>query len=310
MKRFSWIFILSLCLTSFNSFGQQEAMFTHYVFNTLYLNPAYAGTRQALTVNALHRSQWVGFNGAPNTQTLTLHSPVFRKELGMGFSAIRDQIGPLNITSFTLDLAYQLKIGNKSKLSVGLKGGMNIAQSELSILEINDQTDESFQNNLQGKILPSIGFGFYYHAENYYLGISSPRILENKYKVGTSSNNQLFNERRHYYFIAGGVFDLTETIKWRPASFVRATYGSPLQVDLTSYFVFKEFLWLGAAYRSGDAISGLLGLSFTPQLMFGYAFDWSYGMQTRVYNGGSHEVMLQYDFIFKQEEKIRSPRYF
>ena len=142
--------------------AQQEAMFTHYMNNTLAVNPAYAGSRDALTITALHRSQWVGFDGAPTTQTVTMHTPLFNNKLGLGLSVVHDQIGPVKTTSAYVDLAYIIKTSEKGHLAFGLKGGFNFMQANLSTLQLNQQSDAAFQDNIQSKFLPNFGFGIYY----------------------------------------------------------------------------------------------------------------------------------------------------
>lgn len=292
------------------SWAQQEAMFTHYMFNTLAVNPGYAGSRDALTVTGIHRSQWVGFTGAPVTQTITLHSPIFREELGVGLSIVNDKIGPTNMTSFYGDFAYRMKVGEKSKLAFGLKGGLNLMQSGLNSLEINQQGDPSFQNNTQSKALPNFGFGLYYSHPKYYVGLSTPKILQNKFSDNTSGDQRLNSEIRHYYFIGGAILNLTDDIQFKPTTFVKATSAAPLEADLTASLVFNNLFWGGIMFRTGDAFGLLAGINVTNQFQVGYSFDWSFGLKSGKYNGGSHEIMLRYDFVFKDKEKIRSPRYF
>lgn len=290
-------------------FAQQDAMFTHYMFNTLEVNAGYAGSRDALTVTGINRSQWVGFKGAPVTQTITLHSPIYREELGAGLSIVNDKIGPVNISSIYVDLAYRMKLGEVSKLSFGLKGGVNLLRAGLNDLNIIDNLDQSFQSDIQSKTLPNFGFGLYYSNPKFYVGFSTPRILQNNFKENTNENASI-KDKRHYFLIGGAILRLSETVQLKPTTFVKATAGAPIEADLTAVLVFDNLFWAGGMYRTGDAIGGLAGINITRQIQVGYSFDWSYGLQTGRYNGGSHEIMLRYDFIYKDKEKIRSPRYF
>ena len=297
-------------LLSNQLFAQQDAMFTHYMYNTLAVNSGYAGSREALTVTGLHRSQWLGIEGAPITQTLTLHTPIFRNDLGVGFSLVNDQIGPTNTTAFYADVAYRLKFKSDHKLSLGLKAGGNLRQGSLSTLKVNEQGDQSF-NNVQTQFLPNFGFGAYYYTTTWYVGLSMPKLLENKFldeKNGAKTN--LASEKRHYFFIAGTVFPLSSKIKLKPTTFVKVTEGAPVEADLTATFLLYDMVSIGAMLRTGDAIGVLAGYQITNQLAVGYSFDWSYALATGKYNGGSHEIMLRYDFIFNDKEKIKSPRYF
>jgi type IX secretion system PorP/SprF family membrane protein len=302
-------FFVLLGITGKSIFAQQDAMYTHYMYNTLAVNPAYAGTRDALTVTALNRSQWVGFDGAPNTQTLTIHTPFKRKNIGLGLSLINDKIGPIRTTSFYGDFAYIIKINDKSKLSLGLKGGASLFQANLSSLDLNSQNDVTFQNNTLSKLLPNFGFGMYYYRKQFYAGISSPKLLQNNLKI-KSSSIVMKPEQKHYFFIIGSVFKLTKKLDFKPTALVKVTESAPIEVDLTGTFVLNKKLILGATYRTGDALAALLGFQINNQFMIGYSYDWSYGLKTFKYNGGSHEIMFRYDFSFKDKEKVSSPRYF
>jgi len=305
--------ILMVGLALFSFFGvnaQQDAMFTHYSFNTLAVNPGYAGSRDALTVTGLNRSQWVGFPGAPTTQTLTLHAPIMNEKIGLGLSVLKDKIGPTNQTAFYADFAYKIKVG-KGKLAFGLKGGLNMVSNDIKDLSTTSGNDLAFQENTQSQLLPNFGFGVYYSAAKYYVGLSTPRLLENNYESNTTSGS-INGEKRHYFFIAGMIFNLNETgsIKLKPTTFVKLTEGAPLEVDLTALFYIHDKYWVGPMLRTGDAVGVLAGLDITDQFSLGYSFDWSYGNQTFKYNSGSHELMLRYDFIFNEKGNIKSPRYF
>ena len=291
--------------------AQQDPMFTHYSFNTQAINPAYAGSRDALTITALHRSQWVGFEGAPVTQTLTLHTPVLTEKLGMGLSLINDKIGPTNTTSVYADFAYKIKMGQTGKLAFGLKGGFSLMQGKLNSLSLNQANDLSFANNIESKFLPNFGFGVYYYAPKWYAGLSIPKLVENDFQKNTvTGSTNLANEQRHYYFIAGTVFELNRSLKFKPTTFIKVTNGSPIEGDLTGMLILFDRIELGMMYRSADALGLLFGLNIGGNLRVGYAFDWSYSNATIKYNGGSHEIMLRFDFVFKNKGKIRSPRYF
>jgi type IX secretion system PorP/SprF family membrane protein len=307
------LLITALTLGGLTTFAQQDAMFTHYMFNTLAINPAYAGSRDALTVTGLHRSQWVGFEGAPTTQTLTLHTPILNDKIGLGLSVLNDKIGPTKTTAFYADFAYKLRIGKTAKLAFGLKGGLNLLQGDLTKLELDQTNDVTFEENIKSDYLPNFGFGVYYYTPKWYVGISTPKLLENDFSSNTTTGGtNLANEQRHYFLIAGTVFNLTSngSVKLKPTTFVKVTNGAPLEADLTGMFIIQDKVELGAMYRTGDAVGLLLGYNLSDQFRLGYSFDWSFVNNTADYNNGSHEVMLRYDFIYKDKAKIRSPRYF
>ena len=306
------ILLVSIACSTVLGVAQQDAMYTHYMFNTLAVNPGYAGSRDALTVTALHRSQWVGFDGAPTTQTLTIHSPVSSDKFGFGLSSVNDQIGPINTFSAYADFAYRIALGNQgSKLAFGFKGGLSMLSANLRALETETAGDQAFNNNIESQLLPNFGFGLYYSNSNWYVGLSIPRLLENNYENNVvTGGTSLASEKRHYYMIAGYAWELSETISLKPTTLVKMTNGAPLEVDLTAQVVFKNRFWVAPTWRSMESAGALVGFQFTDQLTAGYSFDWSFTNRTFVYNQGSHEIMLRYDFFFRDQKKILSPRYF
>lgn len=312
MKNFKVILASSFVLITFVTiYGQQEAMFTHYMHNTLVVNPAYAGSRGALTMLGLHRSQWVSFDGAPITQTISAHSPIFNGNLGVGASVIRDKIGPTGLTSFNVDIAYRLRLTSTSVLAFGLKGGISSYSANLTTLLLNDYSDHNFSTNVSGDLMPNVGFGVCYYHPQFYVGLSSPRLLQNKLQFDELGNAATIGkENLHYYLIAGYTYALNSNIVFKPSTLVKVTKSAPLEADLTASFLFDERLSLGLMFRTRDAAGVLAGYNISEQLYLGYSFDWSFLNTTSRYNAGSHEVLLRYDLIFKNESKIKSPRYF
>lgn len=298
---------LFLFLALQNMQAQQESMYTHYMYNTLWLNPAYAGTRDALTITGIHRSQWVGFDGSPNDQTITMHTPFFNGKMGAGLSLLNDKIGPTKSTILAIDYAYHVQLSKKSKLSFGVKGLMNFYSNNINALKLDNQIDNSFTDNSQ-RILPNVGAGVYYYRERFFAGLSTPKLMENK--LITNSIGVLSKEQRHYYFIMGTVLKLSSAVKFKPTLFIRATAAAPIEGDLTANFIFSDKFTLGAMYRTGDAVGALLGYNITDALALGYSFDWSMANTTGKYNSGSHEIMLRYDLVSFTKAKIKSPRYF
>jgi type IX secretion system PorP/SprF family membrane protein len=292
--------------------AQQAPMYTHYMNNTLSVNPAYAGSRDVLTLTALHRSQWVGFSGAPVTQTFTAHSPLGNEHIGLGLTVMNDKIGPTNNTSVFADYAYIIKLNDKSKLAFGLSAGMNIYHASLTDLQLDQQTDPSFQYNINNHVTPNFGFGAYYSRERFYAGISAPNLLQNSYLASSPENSNTLTgkEQRHYFFIAGTLINITDNLDVKPTGLVKVTSGAPVQADLTLSFIIVKKLLAGAMYRTGDAIGFLVGFDITDQLHVGYSYDWSYGLNTGTYNHGSHELVLRYDILLLSKKQIHSPRNF
>ena len=309
MKRLL-IFIIAL-ICSASLYAQQDAMFTHYMFNTIAINPGYAGSRDALTITGLHRQQWVGFEGAPTTQTVSAHSPVLRENIGVGLSFINDKIGPINMTSFFLDFSYTIKVTKTSKLAFGLKAGTNMMKDELNTLDLDNPNDAAFQDGMKNQFLPNFGAGLYYYTDRWYVGASIPKILQNDFDNGAADAvGGSAAEARHYFIIAGTYFNLNDNLKLKPTTFFKYTQSAPFEVDLSAQLIYKDMVWGGLMYRTGDAFGILAGVNITPVFSIGYSFDFSLPNRTFVNNGGSHEIMLRYDFIFGEEKKIRSPRYF
>mgnify|MGYP000552775256 CR=1 FL=1 len=310
MKRL--ILILGVVFFAITTNAQQESMFTHYSFNTMAINPGYAGSRDALTLTGLHRSQWVSFPGAPTTQTVTVHAPLANNKMGLGLSLLHDQIGPTSNSSVNVDLAYRVQVGTEGHLSFGLKGGLNFMssnlQSEVTTLE---EGDAAFQNNIQSELLPNFGFGIYYANPKLFVGLSSPRLLNSDILSGEVSNFSN-NLQRHYYLITGAMLSLNkkETVKFKPTAFFRLTDGAPLQMDFTALFYFKDKYWIGPMFRVTDQVGVLSGLNIIDQFSLAYSFDWSFNSRSIGNNYGSHELMLRYDFMYKTKGGIVSPRYF
>lgn len=286
--------------------AQQDPMFTHYMYNTLWINPAYAGTRDLLTVTGIYRSQWVNFAGNPKTQSISMHAPLVLGKSGVGLNVVNDQLGVTKSTLVSADYAYHVRLNKKAKLSFGLKGMVNIYRNSVSTLSLITQNDAAFANDVRS-VLPNAGFGMYYFAKNYYFGLSCPKMLQNKLNTSASL---LSREQRHYYFIAGYAYELKRDIIFKPTTFVKITPGAPIEADITGTFVFSDNFNLGVMYRSADAAGVITGFNITDQMYFGYSFDWSFPNSTGRYNKGSHELCLRYDFYVKPETKIKSTRHF
>ncbi len=304
----STIIKLSLVLFLFtasnsNSVAQQYVQFTHYMYNTLAINPAYAGSHDMLNITGLYRNQWVGLNGAPNTASIYAHTPIW-KGLNLGVSVVNDEIGPIALTNLAADLAYSFQVSKRGKLAFGIKSGGNFYQATTNSLVTISGNDPSVQGDFVKNRHFTIGAGAYYHTDNFYVGFSSPTILRNKLELGASENIA----QLHYYFITGGIFDINNNLKFKPSGSIKMVKNSPFSVDLSGQFLINEKLWLGLMHRFGDSFGALVGYQFSPQFKMGYSYDLT-SSQLRSVNDGSHEVFISYDFNFNSD-KIVSPRYF
>ena len=294
------------------AYAQQQPLYTMYMWNQLVINPAYAGSREALTASAVWREQWVGLDGAPSTQVISIHSPLPNEKIGLGLTVQNDHIGPSNNTGVWGDFAYRIQTSEKAKLSFGLRAGFGIHQANLRDLDNIDSNDPAFSKDVENNLLPNFGFGAYYYADRGYIGIASPTILENELNSGNnpgSKGEDLYN--RHYYLLAGYVFSLSQDsvgVMFKPSVVVRAVNGAPVSFDLSANFLIKQKLWLGAAYRYQDAVAAIVSFQFTDHLQAGYSYDFGTSNLNK-YHSGSHEIMLTYDF-FSKDVKTKNPRYF
>jgi len=305
----SLLIMLLLMTMGMESKAQQDPMYTQYMFNTLALNPGYAGTRDMLSLMALSRHQWVGFEGAPSTQTVTAHTPVASK-IGLGLSLIHDKVTPTSQTGLYFDYAYRINVSDKAQLSFGLKGGFNHYQFDVNGLHAPQPgSDPTLEVPVVSKYLPNFGFGLYLYADKYYFGASAPKLLENKLASGeVEVLGEAGKETRHYFFMGGMVFDLSSDVKFKPSFLTKITQASPLSLDLNANFLLREKLWLGVLYRLNDSFGAMVQYQFTPQFGVGYAFDMTTN-EMRNYNSGTHEIMISYEFNFKKD-KVQNPRYF
>ncbi|MES2800801.1 MAG: type IX secretion system membrane protein PorP/SprF [Bacteroidota bacterium] len=309
MKNFLSIAIFSLC--AFQSIAQQESMYTHYPFNTQMVNPAYAGNRGVFSATLVHRSQWVGFDGAPMSQSLVLSTPLLNDVLGIGANFQNDKIGPTNIFTGNIDIAAKVKINRHSKISFGMNFGLRNYGRNLTGLNAYESGDFAIVNNTSTQMIFDLGAGILYTNKRFYVGVSMPRILNNHFPNANSSITLGAKEKQHYFVTAGTAFNISKSVECKPSTFVKIVEGTMPQFDLTSMFVFNKKFELGAMWRSSDAAGLLLGYTFNRNFRVGYSFDWSYGLRTFKNNYGSHELMLRYDLHCKKGGKdIISPRYF
>lgn len=295
--------------------AQQDAQYTQYMFNTLSVNPAYAGSRGQLSFAGLYRSQWVGLDGAPETFTLNLHSPIRNSRLGYGVSIVNDNIGDgvVQETFFDAVLSYTIDVARDAKLSFGLKAGGNMLSLDFNGLRNFDQ-EVVQQDNIDNQFNPNFGLGIYYHTDRFYAGASAPNVLETEYfdnaDSGDDSVNFLATERINFYFITGYVFDLGADLKFKPALLTKAVGGAPLQLDMSANFLFADRFSFGAAYRWDAAVSALAGFQITDQIMLGLAYDReTTELGGTQFNDGSFEVFLRLELL-KAFQRTVSPRFF
>ena len=298
------VFIISL-LAGLFAYGQQDPQYTQYMYNTINVNPAYAGSREVFSVFGLHRTQWVGLDGAPVTNTVSMNTPV-GNNVGLGLSFVNDRIGPMDENSISADFSYTIPATQESKLAFGVKATAHLLNVDYTKLNIYNSTDPRFQTNINNDFSPNIGAGVYWYSDKAYAGFSIPNFLEtNKYKDNATS---VVREKMHYYIIGGYVFDLSYNVQFKPAFMAKTVAGSPLQLDLTANFLFNEKFTAGLAYRWDAAVSALVGFQITDGIFVGYTYDMD-TTELANYNSGSHELFLRFEMPLKAK-KVINPRFF
>lgn len=285
--------------------AQQEAMYSHYSLNSMAYNPAYAGSRDAFSAVLLNRVQWAGFEGAPVTQYVGIHAPLFTESLGIGVGVINDNTGAINTIIPALNLSYALKINSNVKLRFGLKTSLRSRSGNLSSLELSDSNDDAFKGTSINETNVNFGAGAMLVGNDWYAGFAAPSLINKEYESTLTDVGYV----RHYYLHGGKMFDLNSSWELSLSALAKLVEASPFSADITSMFIYDEKLELGAMFRSGDSFGALLGYTFGQQLRVGYAYDFSYSNSTAKYNGGSHEIMLRYDLV-RSESGIVSPRFF
>jgi type IX secretion system PorP/SprF family membrane protein len=301
---------LVLMLLSIASFAQQDAQYTQYMYNTISVNPAYAGSRQAMSLFALHRTQWVGIEGAPVTNSFSINTPINESKVGLGLSFVNDQIGPSDENNIAIDFSYTIPASEKYKMSFGIKASANLLNVDFTKLD-QYPGDPIFEQNIDNKFSPNIGVGFYLHSDKGYLGLSAPNLIETEHFDGSatsSSTSHIAKEKINYYLIAGYVFDLSPSLKFKPSLQTKYVQGAPLQVDLSANFMIEDKFVAGLAYRWSAAMSAMVGFQVSDSFFVGYAYDFD-TTDLADYNSGSHEIFLRYE-LFNKFDKIISPRFF
>ena len=308
MKRL--IYILVFVMVGAGASAQQEAMISQYMFNGLMLNPAYAGSHDYFSTSVLHRSQWVQFDNAPVTQVFSIDGPIADDRLGIGLNVVNDRLGIVNQLDFGTNIAvkFPLKSGT---LSFGLRADIISYSARLSDVIVQDVADPVYSSNdIQGQFATQFAFGAYYHADNWYAGLGIPNLYSLDDNISVYDNPESTGYFVPHYFVNGGmVFSPSFNLDIKPSILVKVGPAAPVEIDLNCNFLLYKRLWLGAGYRTGDALVGILEYQMTPQLRAGYAYDWTL-TDISDYSKGSHEVMIGYDFGKDIAIKKRSPRYF
>lgn len=307
MKAMKQYILLSLLLISmaYSAKAQQDPMYTQYMFNLSTVNSAAIGRGDNIETMLVNRYQWVGFDGAPKTLSLTADVPIKFFNSGAGITYVYDQIGPEKSNNFYIDYAYHIQVARGLRLGMGLKAGFKVYGADYSQLNQGGVSDDQFTSSTYGDIMPNFGVGLFLYADNYYFGASSPKLVNHQYE---GSEDMTGGEERHYFVIGGYVLPINDDLVFKPSILTKFVKGSPMSYDITANFLIKNMFWAGLAYRSGDAIGLLTQVQISNRFRFGYAYDFTIS-KMRNASSGSHEFMLSYEFK-SLKNKVRSPRYF
>lgn len=298
-------FLICIILGAYGVRAQQEPQYTQYMYNTLTVNPAYTGSPGFFEGTLQHRSQWVGIDGAPETQALTVHAPVSEK-IGLGLSAVNDKIGPANEVYVDGNFSYTIPVNFNSKIAFGLKAGARVLNIDWSKGTYFQGNDPLLNTNINNQISASIGAGIYYYSDKWYAGVSVPNFIRSDYY--DDIKEAAVSDRLHYYVIGGYVFDLSDNLKFKPAVMAKVVSGAPITADVSANFLISERVTIGGAYRFDDSVSGLLGFQLSRNFFVGYSYDYSV-TELNKYNDGSHEIIIRFQLLPKAS-RIKSPRFF
>ncbi len=315
MKRFKkYSICIALLVGCFELCAQQLPQFSQYMFNTISINPAYAGSRETISVVGLHRNQWVGLAGGPTTSTFSVHSPLKNEKIGLGLSVINDELGFENFIFAYGNFSYTLDLSEKTKLALGISAGFTHYSLDIEGF-LNDPSVavDPFFSNFTNRWNPNVGVGFYLHQERWYFSLSAPRLLNTNYNESALDPNIDYQalERIGYFITGGYVFDLNENLKLKPSTLVKVTNGAPISFDVSAHLLFNEKLWLGGSYRYNrdtSTVGALADFQVSQQMRIGYAYE-HYITDLRPFTGGTHELLLMFE-VFKPTKRVKSPRYF
>lgn len=291
-KKFRYYFVI-LFLLGVNDivFSQQSPQYTQYAYNMNIVNPAYAGSRGSLSVNMLGKTQWIGVEGAPRTATLSIHSPI-GQNVGLGFSAIYDEIGPLKDTHLYGDFSYTLRVSNVGQLALGLKAGVSFQNINPLLFRFNN--NQTFNNDFNNKLSPNFGVGAYYFEDKFYLGASIPNILNTTFFERNLGSASAPSENSAIFLTSGYVFDINNDVKLKPSTMVRYQDEFPISVDISGTIFYQDQLEFGVSYRYNQSVNFLAAINVNDNFRFGYAYDYTLG-ELSTFSKGSHEILLLFD---------------
>lgn len=285
--------------------AQQDPLYSQYMFNMLGINPAYAGSREVLSITGMYRRQWVGVEGSPTTQFISADAPFANERIGVGLQVFNDKIGISNATGAYASYAYRIRL-TRGVLALGLQGGVTRFHADYAGVKLNETgSDQAFINNLN-QWQPNFGAGVYYNTDRFYIGFSSPHIIGKGTNYDVAVNYRGERQVNHWILSTGYVFNLSPVLALKPSLLLRMVAGAPMHIDVNANLWFHKTIAIGASVRDNGTIVGILECQINRQFRFGYAYDYT---TNNLKNSGSHELMLRYEFGF-EKKKMVSPRFF
>lgn len=315
----------ALLAGTFCAHAQQDAQYSQYMFNTLVINPAYAGYKGTLNLSGLHRSQWVGVTGAPKTQSLVLDGSFANDKVGLALTVVNDKIGFQGQTNAYLNYAYKLPVSDDATLAFGLGAGLSQFTLNNGEAHYDDPSDPNFAGGRFSFIAPDARAGIHFSTSKFYVGISATNLFSETVDYSTDTRNRVIKQGKHYFLTGGYLVDINDFLKFKPSFLLKEDTKGPTSLDINNFFLLGEKVWVGASYRTSvnlwkknttvgnvkaaNAVIGLLEVYAGKGFRIGYAYDYSVST-IKGFDNGSHEVSLGYTFGSKKEYKILSPRYF
>ncbi len=299
-------YLILTLVFSMTAYAQQNPQYTQYMYNPMSINPGYTGSLGTFDAVATYRDQWIGIDGAPVTQNLGVHSPLRNEKIGLGLNLQNDEIGPAKEFYADVNFSYTLQMSSTLKLGLGVKGGAKIFNVDFSKGRFQNPGADPLNTNIDNKLTTTIGAGAYLYADNWYLGLSVPDFITNKYYDDVEE--AIAEEEIQYYLIGGYVFEVSPSLKFKPTILAKYLHGYPLVVDVSANFLILDQFSVGASYRYEDSVSGLAGVNFLQGFFVGYSYDYTL-TDLSDYNSGTHEIVLRYTLPHKNK-RINSPRFF
>lgn len=295
MKKIKIIAIIFGVIISLQTYAQQSPHYTQYMYNMNVINPAYAGARADLSIGLLARKQWVGVEGAPETQTFSANARTLNG-IGLGLSVVHDKLGLAESTNFNADISYTLVTSTYSRLALGFKGGLSSYSNNLSQ---GVTPDNDVNPDLSGTY-PNLGLGAFYYDKQFYVGLSIPQLFKTPvYRLDNNEYSSGISKKLNYFTTFGYVFDVNEKLKFKPSTLIKVSTGLPLSVDINANILYDKRLEFGVSYRYNDSVHGMVALLFNETIRIGYAYDHTLTNLSN-YNSGTHEIMLLFDIGFKK----------